>query len=170
MERRVRYRELRWTGTPDEIDYGRARVLLSIIRKAARDPVLHAFTLRLLKSAGVQPRDNMRQIRAIQRFVQCQVGWVPEAGDMYYHPLITLQNGFGDCDDLCTLAGAMMETIKIPVRVRILRRNGIGVHTFPAAGYPIKAPSEWIPVEVSLRVPLGWDPKGKGPAVVRAMT
>lgn len=132
--------------------------------------MLHGFTLRVLKSYGVEPRDNLRQARAIQRFVQERVGWVPEQGDLYYHPLITLLNGFGDCDDLCTLAGSMLESIRIPVRVRILRKNGIGVHAFPAAGFPIKGPRTWIPVEVSLRVPLGWDPLGKSPELIRSVT
>uniref|UniRef100_A0A6M3JQX1 Uncharacterized protein n=2 Tax=viral metagenome TaxID=1070528 RepID=A0A6M3JQX1_9ZZZZ len=63
--------------------------------------------------------------------------------------------------------GALAESVKIPSRLLVLRRNGRGFHVLcqvrpvPWGG--------WVTAETTLPVPLGWDPRLADPDELRRL-
>ncbi len=129
--------------------------------------MIRSVALRILRARGAPSRRPAAQARAIQEWVQSNVLYVNEPGDIWYDPLRTLFNGAGDCDDMAVLVASLLETLRIPSRLVVLRKGGRGYHVFVEVGLPPKSPTRWIPVETVLRVPMGWDPRDADPREIR---
>lgn len=166
-----RWQRRRWHGTHEQIDRHRIHTLRQIVDHAKDHPAIRHTALRILRAYLAPARDHRAQARAIQAWVQSNIPWVAEPGDQFHHPLRTLLSGGGDCDDHATLTASLLEAIRLPTRLVIMKRNGRGVHVYPAVGLPPRAPTEWIPCETSLPgVPLGWDPTTASADEIRQFT
>ncbi|MCH9730787.1 MAG: transglutaminase-like domain-containing protein [Actinomycetia bacterium] len=158
LRRPRRWVNLTWTGGQDNADRGRLRALRQIINLRKTHPTINTFSRRILRQYHVANRDYPAQVRALQSWMQGNIGWILEPGDQFVDPIWTLYNGWGDCDCHSALFGALLESIRIPTNLTILRRNGRGVHVFVKVGFPTHQPRVWIPAETSLIKPLGWSP------------
>ena len=128
------------------------------------------MALRILRSYQAPSRDRPAQARAIQSWVQSNLLFVPEPFDTWMDPLRTMWVGGGDCDDHAIALGALVEAVRIPTRIVVLRRGGRGFHVFLEAGFPDRNPRQWVPIETVLPVPFGWDPRHATPEEVRRFT
>ena len=169
LDGRWTWRRISWRGSGDQIDQGRMRALRQMINKGAMNPIVRAVALRILRQYQVPARAQASQARAIQGWVQSNILWIPERGDQFFEPLRTLWTGGGDCDCHAALIGALLEAIRIPVKITIMQRRGIGVHVYCKVGLPAGFPRRWVCVETSLPVPFGWDPAQASPAEIRKM-
>jgi len=143
------------------------RALRAIINHAADHPTINTVARRILRRYHTPDRDQFAQARALHAWVQGNIKWVPEKGDKFVHPIWTLYNGAGDCDCHVALLGALLESIRIPVKLYILRRGGRSIHVYLKVGLPGIRPRRWIPAETSLRKPFGWDPQTADPSELR---
>lgn len=146
------------------------RQLRRMVNKASREPMIRGLAIRILRSYLVPAREFQQQAEAIQGWVQSNVLYVNEPGDMFVDPIRTLLWGGGDCDDHTTLTASLLESIRIPTKLAILQRNGRSVHVFPKVGLPPRNPRRWIPVETTYPVGFGWNPATADPEVLRRMT
>jgi len=121
--------------------------------------VLRALAIRVLRTYRVPNRDDEGQARAIQAFVQHNILYVNEPGDIWYDPLRVLWMGGGDCDDHAILTAALLEALAFKTKISVLRRAGRGFHVYCLVGLPRKAPRRWVPVETTMNVPFGWNPE-----------
>lgn len=123
--------------------------------------MIRAMALRILRQAGAPSRDRRRQVRAIQRWIQREILFIPEAGDVWYTPIRTLWIGGGDCDDHAIVLASLLESLRIPTSITILRRDGRGFHVYVRA----RIDGSWVPAETTIRAALGWDPRTIGSRV-----
>jgi hypothetical protein len=87
--------------------------------------------------------------------------------------MYTLNVGYGDCDDMALLLGAMCESVKLEYRYVLAgkcngkidrwiegtpMKNGVWSHIYLIIGYPPFQPKKWVYAEPTLAsAKLGWD-------------
>jgi len=165
-----------WTdfGDPKRMD-----VITNIAKMRGHDPRIATLAVNIIKKAGVQPRDYRGQAAALLHFVQNEMYYVNEPGERLQDPLYTLKAGYGDCDDLSILLGALLTSIHLPWKLVISglknKKKKVRYHhgdRFPGGekqGYKWShiyvmvgdrpfTPKKWQYAETTIRgVPLGWD-------------
>ena len=160
-------------GDPKRMD-----IITRIATMRGRDPRIASLAVGILKEAGVQPRDYKGQAAALLDFVQHKLYYVNEPGERLQDPTYTLKVGYGDCDDLVIVLGALLESVRLPWKVVISGTKGrkkVRYHAgdkFPGGekkGYNWShiylmvgnrpfTPSKWSYAETTVRgAPLGWD-------------
>ncbi len=99
----------------------------------------------LLHRQRVAPRDDTGVARAIWAWVTHRVRFLNEAGEIVQTPAKTMMALFGDCDDRTSLLCAMLESVRIPWRTRLLSKNGVPYHIWPQA----LVGGRWVDLETS---------------------
>jgi hypothetical protein len=150
-------------------DRERIQALRSIIKEYREHPTIHAFAVRILRQGGARARDYAQQARIIHGWVQRNLLFVHEAGDMFTCPDRVLFQGGGDCDCHTAVVGSLLETVRIPANIVVLRRNGRGFHVYAEAKIPPNGRGRWVPMETTLPVPMGWDPRKASPDEIRRL-
>jgi len=159
----------------------RMAFLREVSLTAGLDPRMATFVVSILKAHQVKPRDYRKQASVILSWVQDNIYYINEPRERLQDPLYTLQVGYGDCDDMVLLLGAMYTAINLQFRFVLSGRNrgklerwiegqpmkqGNWNHIYLMVGIPPFEPKEWLFVEPTVKVPLGWDivqAKGKIP-------
>jgi len=169
------YHMPRWKGYSDP---RRVALLRRIALTAGRDPRMRHFTINhALARRSDLDRQYKRQAEIILAWVQNNVRYFNEAGEILQDPFFTLKVGYGDCDDLSLLVAAMYESIRLPWRfvlsgtdtntgqsVRWIEgqppppRSVKFAHVYVCVGRPPFQPKRWSFADPSLKgAPLGWD-------------
>lgn len=164
-------------------DPQRVALLRRIVMNYGRDPRLRYFVdHRILRPAAVQNREYERQAAAILKWVQDNIRYLNEPGELLQSPWYTLQIGSSDCDDMAILLAAMFESIKLPWRFALsgvekrhkndrrpakhvrwvegekFPRNVRWAHIYVRVGNRPFTPDKWHSAEPTIQgVPLGYD-------------
>ena len=113
-----------------------------------------------LNLVGMLPqKDWVGQVKHLHEFVKNRIRYVRdiEGVETLHTPDKLLEVGQGDCDDKATLLAAMLKSIGHPARfVAVGFRPGKFVHVYVET----KIGSEWVPLETTEPVPVGWSPPG----------
>ncbi len=139
-----------------------ARMMRSLIRNGRKNRSLRDFTVKLLENNNVQSKDIDKEIEVIFKFVRDEIKYRkdPYRVEMFQSPVRTLKDylkgyGAGDCDDKAILAASMLSSIGYKVRLVLMNpRGGAYTHVICEVFHPIE--KRWIPLETTLKVPLGW--------------
>ena len=168
-----------WKSKDDPV---RIKALREIALTAGRDPRMATLAVAIVRGdasawggqiAGAKPRDTRGQSALLLKWVQ-GLYYVNEPGERLQDPLYTVQVGYGDCDDLAMLLGALCESLRIPWRFVLSGRSPGGktvrwiegqrrkrakwAHIYIAIGDRPFQPKRWAFAEPTVRgVPLGWD-------------
>jgi len=160
----------------------RIKALREVSMKAGRDPRLASLAVAIVRGDATawgsklpeaKPRDTKAQAARLLKWVQ-GLYYVNEPGERLQDPLYTVQVGYGDCDDLAMLLGALCESLRIPWRFVLSGRTSGGktirwiegqprkraqwAHIYVAIGNRPFKPTAWMFAEPTVRgVPLGWD-------------
>jgi len=162
----------------------RIRALREIAETAGRDPRMATLAVAIVRgdasawgggAQGAKPRDTAGQSALLLRWVQ-GLYYVNEPGERLQDPLYTVQVGYGDCDDLAMLLGALCESLRIPWRFVLSGKRGRRAvrwiegertiraswsHIYVIIGpqpFQTKVTRAWRFAEPTIRgVPLGWD-------------
>jgi hypothetical protein len=163
-------------------DPTRIEALREVSMKAGRDPRLASLAVAIVRGDATawgrklpeaKPRDTKAQAARLLKWVQ-GLYYVNEPGERLQDPLYTVQVGYGDCDDLAMLLGAILESLRIPWRFVLSGRASDGktirwiegqprkraqwAHIYVAIGNRPFKPTKWMFAEPTVRgVPLGWD-------------
>ena len=169
------YHMPKWDGYGDP---KRLDVIARIAESRGRDPQIATLAVRILKQAGVKPRQFKKQAAALLKWVQNpnNVYYVNEPGERLQDPLYTLKVGYGDCDDMTMLLYALYRSLRLPVKLVIVGvdRNGRKVryhqgdahypqgvdwsHIYLAVGDDPFNPKRYLYAEPTVQgAPLGWD-------------
>lgn len=70
-------------------------------------------------------------------------------------PLVTLDYRQGDCDDQVTLLAALLEAIGVQTRFKAV---GFAPHHFQHVYLEARNNGEWIALDPTEQVPVGWEP------------
>lgn len=153
---------------------------LKLLRKYAkeygRDMRLRQFVINfVLTPAGATfpSRQWAQQQSAILKWIQTNVAYINEPGELLQGPWHTLKVKSGDCDDMALLGAAMAESIMLPWRFVLAgRRAGRPTrwaegtpkpygtnfqHIYLDFGEPAGKPRIWRAAEPTMNVPLGFD-------------
>jgi transglutaminase-like putative cysteine protease len=136
------------------------RRLRGMIDDGANDPLVHELAAHII--APIDARDAAGEAAMLLSWVQTKIRYTPERVETFQSARYTLEHGFGDCDDLVVVLGALLESIVIPTQLEVLGWTEDGVfdcrHIFLRVGLPPRAPTEWVAAEPTLPVPFGWEP------------
>jgi transglutaminase-like putative cysteine protease len=162
----------RWT------DAQRLAFLRDVATKAGLDPRIRDIALSTLRQAGVEGRDYEKQAGALLAWVQQNILYVNEPGEIIQDPLYTIRQRAGDCDDASTLLASLYEAIRLPWKFVLSGRDKRGVnhryiegdkptpgvewsHIYVQVGWPPFHPTTWRFAEGTMKTAgLGWDVVG----------
>lgn len=152
------------------------RVIRRIIHQYGRDPRIATQAVKIVKEAGVAPRDYLGQQKALLKWVQQNIYYVNEPGERLQSPLYTLKVGYGDCDDMVIVLASFLESMRFPWKLVISGPTASGKvigyiegenprklrqakwsHIYLAIGDKPFKPNAWNFAEPTLRgAELGW--------------
>ncbi len=159
-------------------DKRRVALLRRYTKEYGRDARLRSFVVKhVLTPAGVTfpSRQFKAQAAAILSWVQKNVAYVNEPGELLQSPWQTLKVAHGDCDDGAMLIAAMAESIGLGNRFVLGGKTAGGsptrwhegqkgpasgskfFHIFCDLGWPALKPTKWMSAESTMVVPLGHD-------------
>lgn len=134
--------------------------------KGTRDPLVYQLARKVLgrKVGGedgdweVPEKDNWAEAQTLFKEVRKRVRytWDPTDYDAFQTPRKTLALKAGDCDDQVALLGAMLRSIGLQVRSRIVQTKGESNwnHIYLTVNIPGKG---WIPLDPTVNQPPGWE-------------
>lgn len=135
-----------------------------LVKKYKQAPDIRELALHLTKH--LPQKDGVGEVKAIHRFVQNRIRYIKDIDgiETLQTPLQTLRIGQGDCDDKATLVGALLGSIGHPSRFRAIgfMRNSF-CHVYPET----KLGGQWVSVETTEPVDIGWRPRGVAASMVR---
>ena len=164
-----------WSGMRDE---RRLAILRQIALRRGRDPRIANLVIQIIREAGCQPREYMKQAAALLKWVQNPKNcyYVNEPGERLQDPIYTLKVKYGDCDDMALLLCCFFESIKLEWKLVISgRQRGTNskvrhieggpmppqvqwAHIYCMVGDKPFTPQRWFYCEPTLpTAPLGWD-------------
>jgi len=141
--------------------HDKIRKLRALISDGAQDPRINELASSLVR--GQPDRDDAAEAATLLEYVQNHVRYTEEGTETFRSAAYTAEKGFGDCDDAVVLYCALCESIGIPTRLSIIsKRTGLlrhePLHVYALVGLPHRNPTDWLPAEPTIHVPLGWDP------------
>jgi hypothetical protein len=161
-------------------DPQRVAILRKISEEAGRDPRIATLASDILQRAGAQEREYDKQAAALLAWVQNNILYVNEAGEVLQDPLYTLRRKAGDCDDKGMLFGALCTAVGLPWKFVLSGTNRSGQrirwvegtslpwganfsHVYNMVGWPPFTPQVWAAAEGTVRKsPLGYEPAMTG--------
>ena len=152
----------------------RMSFLRSVSLQAGQNPEIATLAVNIFKSRGIKPRDYKGQANALFTWVKENIYYVNEPNERLQDPMYTLRVGYGDCDDMALLLGALCESVRLEYRFvlagkmengKVERwiegeplRNGSWSHIYLIIGYPPFQPKKWLFADPTVgTAKLGWD-------------
>lgn len=124
------------------------------------NPLLVHFLARLIRVAGVRPRDPTQLARAVQLYSARKIKFFRERPERFQAPLRTVVWGLGDCDDKAIFVACCLRTFRVPIRLKFIRithkvTGGKLGHVYPVAHLE----GAWRALDSVREYPLGYDPE-----------
>ena len=159
-------------------DGQRMAYIRKMSRAWGRDPRVRNFAVKLYRAHNIQPRDYRGQAKTLLRWVQRNIYYLNEPGEILQSPIYTLRKDVrsGDCDDIAILLMSLATSSRLGARLvlsgkskttgRMVRwvegtpepPNVKWAHIFVQIGWPAFRPVHWESAEGTLKgAPLGWD-------------
>ena len=151
----------------------RMRFLRQVSSQAGQNPEIATLCVDIFRSQNIPPRAYKKQAEALLKWVQQNIYYVNEPQERLCEPMYTLKVGYGDCDDMALLLGAMCESVKLEYRYVLAGKcngkidrwiegepykEGEWSHIYLIIGYPPFRPQKWVYAEPTLQTAqLGWD-------------
>lgn len=158
-------------------DKAKVKTLRSIAESAGRDPRIRNLAMTIIRD--VRDRDYPTQAAVLLSWVQANVRYVNEPGEVLQDPMYTLRVKYGDCDDMALLLGAFYTAVGLPWRfvlsgtqrgqkIRWIEGDRFPsgaqfAHIYVTVGWPAFGPTTWAAAEPTIKgSPLGWEPAMTG--------
>jgi len=145
---------MRYPGLNGVLDAMRTYVL-----KYKADPRIRSKAVAITASIAQDPRTghpdrrNYSQVAgAVYNWVNHNIAYVrdPDAVEYLQSPPKTLQYGYGDCDDLATLSAALLSSIGVPTRFKVVKADPRNRGSFSHVYVEYLDRGEWIPFDITL--------------------
>lgn len=148
---------------------GTARTIAAmhaLVREGVRDVRVANVAKAVLRS--VPRRDYRAEAQALLSYAQHQCRYVrdpvlPDGIERVSHPMVTVQTGGGDCDDLSVVLASLLASVGFDYAFRTIgddaRQPDLFRHVYVVAYVP---PLGWVAADPSFEEPLGWEPSRRG--------
>lgn len=129
-----------------------------------REPAVRQIAAHILRNVPV--RDWKKEAVACFNWVRDKIRYTldPYDVELFQSASRSISEGIGDCDDQSIVLCSLLQSIGIPVRLRVIGLKGSRQfsHIYVLAGLPPDAPSEWLPLDPARPEDPGWElPKEK---------
>jgi transglutaminase-like putative cysteine protease len=141
-------------GIKETLDY-----MSGFVRAGKKIPLIRTLAMSIAKQ--IPGKLWVEEIQEIFLYVQRNIRYIQDISDVetLATPTATLEMGQGDCDDMCVLLCALLESIGYHTRfVACGFEDAVFEHVFVQVQLPNKA--KWISLDPSENVPMGWQPPG----------
>lgn len=135
------------------------REIRRLIREGRRSPVVREAAERVLESAGTNERDTAGEVNALFEFVRGHLRFTRDPLDVeQLTPAedLLLRHRYADCDEYVTLLAALLGSVGIPSRLKVVRSGTRGPwqHIY----LEVRIRDRWVPADATHRTqPLGWE-------------
>jgi len=136
--------------------------ILRLIREGKVDRQIQETAVGVIRAADIASIHYPYVIKNIAEFVNRKVFFVRDAHgtDVVYPAAQTLfgsgEYAYGDCEDHAVVAGSLLGSIGLPVKVVVVSKTGeLWDHVFLRAGYPPDNPVHWVSVDTTIFPPSG---------------
>lgn len=102
------------------------RAMRRLIRDGRVDPVVRNAAEEALRAEGVKPRDSYGEAKALFEFVRGHMRFTRDPVNVEQLTTaqgLLLDHPNGDCDEYSILLGSLLESVGIPVRIKVVRRH-----------------------------------------------
>ena len=129
-------------------------LMIESVERSLRLPDLRLLTLKILQGAGAPDRDGLAQARAVFAWIVKNIRYVRDAigVEVLQQPEITVKVRAGDCDDHTALVAAMLRSIGLPVRIKVI---GTTPDTFRHVFPEVFTGEKWLPMDTTAQRPFG---------------
>jgi transglutaminase-like putative cysteine protease len=132
------------------------QLMASVVRQYRKDLTVRNLALSIV--GGLDGKHYAAEAAALTNWVRSNIRYVRDIRDVetVQTPLVTLENGGGDCDDQATLLATLLESIGFQTRFRAIKTEPGGpfVHVLAEA----EIDGEWMPLETTENFPPGYFP------------
>lgn len=117
--------------------------------------------------AAVPAKNYWSEVEAIQNWVRDNIRYTQDVYNVetMKTPLALLESRMGDCDDMATLTGSLLQSVGHPVRYVAVGQGG--AEDYSHVYLETKIGARWVGVETTEPMPLGWVPEQQYPRMVR---
>lgn len=135
------------------------KVIRDLIRQGRISPAVRGTAEQLLSGYGIAERDQFAEAETLFDFVRDRLRFTRDPVNVEQ---VTTAEGLlfdtrcGDCDDHVILLGSLLESVGIPVRLKIVRKHSSGPwkHIYLEAWIS----NRWLPLEpTNKKQPIGWE-------------
>lgn len=97
-------------------------LIRQLIERGKRDPNIRGLFNRIMREQAISENALEAQFEAVGLWLKNRIRYQrdPDGVEAISDASDTLKNGFGDCDDLSVMAGAVLESGGFPVRVCVV--------------------------------------------------
>lgn len=133
------------------------QIISQRVSAALHRPTIRLKALQIVTAAGASSKTETMAAQAIYSWVKNNIRYVKDPLNLetIQDPEITLQLGAGDCDDQAALVSALMQSIGIEIRYRVVGAGDM-LHIYPE----IKVNNQWIGVDTTITGKFGTKPRG----------
>lgn len=168
----------------------RLRFLRATAEDVSQDPRIKETAVAIISQGGFTARAYEEHAAKLLAWVQANIRYVNEKDEVIQSPLYTLEQKYGDCDDMAALLAALMDSLGYPWAFVLAGRDSAGnvyrwvegqsrprsrrfgspiewAHIYLCVGWPPFGPAaQWRWADPTLLEPLGYDviEQGAGPA------
>lgn len=131
------------------------KIMSKVVKAYKASPAIRELALSLTRD--LQQKSYKREVERIHAFVRDEIRYIKDIKgiETIQTPIQTLRLRSGDCDDKSSLAASLLESIGHPTRfVAVGFTPDSLCHVFVQT----KIGKEWISVECTENVKLGWRP------------
>lgn len=131
----------------------------TFIQASLRSTKVRLLALTILRTSGVSARDGLAVAQLLTDWVRRHIRFVPDPRgvETVQSPEITLKLQAGDCDDHVGLVSALLESVGIKTRMKVI---GVDRDSFEHIFVEALVGGQWRPFDSTL--PLGVTPRGFG--------
>lgn len=110
---------------------------------------------------GVPAREWKQEAAALFEWTRKNVRYTldPHGVELFQSAERSAQVGIGDCDDQAIFLGSLLQSVGIPIRLRVIGLKGSDKfqHIYVLAGLPPDSPGQWFPLDPSREFDAGWE-------------
>ncbi len=137
------------------------RQIVRLIREGAKDFHVRRTAIRIFDAYSVPPKDFLGEIEALFDWVRRNVRYTRDIHrvELLHSPRRMLELRAGDCDDMVILLASMLEATGHPTRLVLVGSNPRKPRLFTHIYLEVLFRTRWIPLDPTMRKPMGWAPR-----------
>lgn len=135
-----------------------------LVKQYKGSPKIRDKAFEITKGISKDPRTNLPDRRnyhniatAVYKWMKKNIAYVrdPDGIEWLQTPVVTLKQGYGDCDDLSVLAGALLSSIGLPTRFKVVKANPSKPSSYSHVYLEYQANGSWKPFDPTLHTKAG---------------